>query len=75
MSVKRLSKFLQNEELDPDVIDWTPELDNSGLLLLLLLLLLTITLLYIAHNDVALNVKSASFSWDTEKQDIPTLIK
>ena len=42
VSVKRLSKFLQNAELDPDMIDWTPEIDSGmsvSVLLLLLLLL------------------------------------
>ena len=30
MSVKRLSQFLLNEELDPSVIDWTTELEDGG---------------------------------------------
>ena len=29
VSVKRLSKFLQNEELDPNFIDWTLEPEDS----------------------------------------------
>ena len=29
VSVKRISKFLLNEELDPNMIDWTPELDHG----------------------------------------------
>ena len=31
MSVKRLGKFLENEELDPNMIDWKPELDTGNL--------------------------------------------
>lgn len=29
VSLKRLSKFLQNEELDQNMIDWVPEMDSE----------------------------------------------
>lgn len=33
VSVKRLRNFLKNEELDPDIVDWSMEPPDSGILL------------------------------------------
>ena len=73
VSVKRLSNFLQNIEVDPDMIEWMPVGDCKQLLFLFLLFICLWLLLFLAQEDYAIRVKDACFSWDLEKQETPTL--
>ncbi len=46
MSVKRLSKFLLNEELDPNMIDWTPELDTGSVVGVVVVVVVVVDIVY-----------------------------
>ena len=77
VSVKRLTNFLKNEELDPTVVDWQPEpasgkdiypKDRASLMKGVLHFI-------IIEGEAAVTMTDSTFSWDSEDSERATLKK
>ena len=73
VSVKRLGNFLRNTELNPKMIDWVPVRESKLLMLCGADPWWFILSIFPGEEDDVIKIKDASFSWDSEKQEIPTL--
>ena len=74
VSVKRLTNFLKNEELDPTVVDWQPEpasgkdiypKDRASLMKHYIII----------EDEAAVTMTDSTFSWDSEDPERATLKK
>ena len=72
VSVKRLRSFLENEELDPDVVDWSMEPPASGRQYYTCVGYKHFDMKAIRFAEAPVLVSGGQFSWDDER---PTLSK
>ena len=74
VSVKRLSNFLKNEELDPNIIDWQPEAASGSATSHVMFFQYSYIILII-EGEAAVTLTDSTFSWDSEDSERATLKK
>ena len=69
MSVNRLRKFLQGEELDPDSVDRSDE-PVIGMLAAGNVVYICVIMSFMSGGEGAVDIKEGSFAWDTPGKPI-----